>query len=293
MNTKKQSATAEETAIEQNETEEPVMKQSKTEESATEEPAIAKTVIEESVIEKKGKVVLKVSSRKQFFITLFAFLILGISFKVMVLVEGLTEVRPVNAIPPVAGLVCGPIGALACAIGNLLADMAGTFSSSSILGMVGNFIAAYLPYRLWHLFSNEPPSLHSYKHIVLYGLISLITAQTVAWILSFGLYVFWDSWIKEIYCYVFWNNFGFSVGLGMPIMIILTSDSIAIDCRQKPRCLKIMNQKAVRNTVVAGYAAFQLILMIGVLIGNLSPKDTGWLLFVSFAAWIGLIVQLL
>ena len=85
---------------------------------------------------------------KQFFITLAAFLILGISFKVMVLVEGLTEVRPVNAIPPVAGLLCGPVGAAACGIGNLLADMAGTFSASSLLGVIGNFLAAYMPYRL-------------------------------------------------------------------------------------------------------------------------------------------------
>ena len=44
---------------------------------------------------------MRIGKGKQFLITLAAFLVLGISFKVMVLVEGLTEVRPVNAIPPV------------------------------------------------------------------------------------------------------------------------------------------------------------------------------------------------
>ena len=83
---------------------------------------------------------------------LCAMLLLGISFKVMVLVEGLTEIRPVNAIPPVAGLLFGPVGAAACGIGNVLADLAGTFSPYSVLGLVGNFMAAYFPYRLRHLF---------------------------------------------------------------------------------------------------------------------------------------------
>lgn len=57
---------------------------------------------------------MRLSKTARFVIVLAAFLVLGISFKVMVLVEGLTEVRPVNAIPVVAGLTCGMIGALAC-----------------------------------------------------------------------------------------------------------------------------------------------------------------------------------
>jgi len=67
------------------------------------------------------------SRKKQLFITFAAFALLGASFKVMVLVEGLTEVRPANAIPPVAGLAFGPIGGLACGLGNLVADLFGSF----------------------------------------------------------------------------------------------------------------------------------------------------------------------
>ena len=140
---------------------------------------------------------MKKENIRHFFIVSGAFLVLGISFKVMVLVEGLTEVRPVNAIPPVAGLLCGPAGALACGIGNLIADLAGTFSSGSVLGFIGNFMAAWLPYRLWHLLSGELPNLHSGKNILRYCLICLLGAMTVAWILSFGLYLLQGTWIRH------------------------------------------------------------------------------------------------
>ena len=83
---------------------------------------------------------------KRFFLTLIPFSLLGAAFKVMTLVEGLTEIRPVNAIPIIAGLLFGPIGAFGCAAGNLIADFFGTLSRVSWLGMLINFMAAYLIY---------------------------------------------------------------------------------------------------------------------------------------------------
>ena len=67
------------------------------------------------------------------------FIGMAVPFKVMVLIEGFTEVRPVNAVPVVVGLLLGPAGAWGCAIGNLIADLFGTFSKASLLGFIGNF----------------------------------------------------------------------------------------------------------------------------------------------------------
>ena len=160
-------------------------------------------------------------------ITLAAFLTLGISFKVMVLIEGLTEVRPVNALPVPAGLLFGPVGAAACGLGNLIADIAGTFSVNSLAGALANFMAAYLPYRMWHTMKAEP-NLHSGRNIMLYLMVSLSAAFTAAWILLFGVWLLQGIWLKSVYWYVFLNNFGFSVCLGMPLLIILTSDDVRL-----------------------------------------------------------------
>ena len=223
-------------------------------------------------------------NRSRFFITFSAFVVLGVTFKVMVLVEGLTEIRPVNAIPQVAGLLAGPVGAAACWIGNLVSDLAGTLSFRSILGMIANFIAAYLPYRLWHSFSNEEPNVHSGKNMLLYCMIAFVTAMTAAWILAFGLYVFFDAWMPEIYQYVFFNNFGFSVGLGMPLLILFTSDAICIKCQPRPQKQRLLHSKYVRFMISAAYLLLMLILLGGIVFAGHSPVHERYLRIASVAA---------
>ena len=73
-----------------------------------------------------------------------------IPFKAIPLVPGFTEVRPANMIPVAFGLFFGPAGAWGAAIGNTLGDIFGsTFGVGSLFGLVGNFLFAYIPYKLW------------------------------------------------------------------------------------------------------------------------------------------------
>lgn len=234
----------------------------------------------------------KTQKLKHFLVVLIAFLVLGISFKVMVLVEGLTEVRPVNALPPVAGLVCGPVGALACGIGNLLADLVGTFSKASVLGVAANFLAAYLPYRLWYLFSKESPNLHGGKQMLLYTILSLAAALTAAWVLAFGFLWVNGVWMKEIYTYVFYNNFGFSIGLGMPILIILTSPDVRVQCCEPPRSLVPKHLRYLQKTVFGMYLGVLLFLMLEIMVLRVNPSSECWLHWLSLAALAGLLLLL-
>ncbi len=165
---------------------------------------------------------------RQFLLTMVPFAVLGAAFKVMVLVEGLTEVRPANAIPIVTGLLFGPIGGLGCAVGNLIADCFGTLNLTSLLGLIGNFMAAYIPYRMWHALSLEQPNVHTWKNIFLYIWISAVGAVSCAWILGFGLELFFSLWIDTIFKYVLLNNFGFSIALGLPVFALMCSDSIRL-----------------------------------------------------------------
>jgi energy-coupling factor transport system substrate-specific component len=65
------------------------------------------------------------------------------------IIPGFTWVRPANALAPLFGILFGIPGALGTAIGNFIADaLAGYLSVGSIGGFVGNFIIAYVPYKL-------------------------------------------------------------------------------------------------------------------------------------------------
>lgn len=236
---------------------------------------------------------MKLSKPKQFLIVLAAFLVLGIPFKVMVLVDGFTEVRPVNAVPPIAGLICGPIGALACGLGNLIADFFGSFNATSILGFFGNAAGAFLPYRLWHIYSDEAPNLHKNKNILKYTLICLSAALTVSWLLGFGLMYFFGSWVEQVYSYVFLNNLGFSVGLGMPVFIILSSDDINIVCAEKPKKYLVLRNEKLRKIVPIVFTAILVVIMVLVLILRISPVGNVPMMILSALALLGLLAILI
>lgn len=72
-----------------------------------------------------------------------------IPFKGIPLIPGVTELRPANVIPVVFGLLFGPAGAWGAAFGNLIGDFFGTLGIGTFFGFWGNFLAAYLPYKMW------------------------------------------------------------------------------------------------------------------------------------------------
>jgi energy-coupling factor transport system substrate-specific component len=232
------------------------------------------------------------SKQKQFFITFCAFFVLGASFKVMTLVHGLTEVRPVNAIPLIAGLMFGPIGALGCAVGNVMADFFGTLDMTSVLGFIGNFIAAYLPYRMWHIYSKETPNLHTWRNIFLYITLSLVSSMTVAYILAFGLELFFGFWIKNLYLYILYNNAGFSICLGMPLLIVFTSDSINITCSKAMDSLLPFKINGLKKYIFVIFTIFMFIMMLGVY-NNYSMTSSLWMNITGLLSMLLLILLLI
>ena len=124
---------------------------------------------------------------------------------------------------------------------------------------------------------------------MLYIFISLANAFTTAWFLSYGLSTFFGIWIEQIYVYVFFNNFGFSVGLGMPLMIVMTSDSINILCAKRLPHL-ILDRVRIKNPVIAVYLVLMLIVFITVIFMHISPQEYVWLHIISALSLLGLLV---
>lgn len=205
---------------------------------------------------------------RNFLLTMIPFVVLGAAFKVMVLVEGLTEVRPANAIPVVAGLLFGPVGAFGCAVGNLAADCFGTLNWTSILGVAGNFIAAFIPYRVWHIMSKERPNVHNWKNIMLFVWAACLGTLSCAWILGLGLELFFGMWIDTVYKYVLLNNIGFSLVLGLPVFILATSDSVKLlPYVPKSKKVRLPVNRKTAMCILCTETAVLLAIMVGVYCG--------------------------
>ncbi len=235
---------------------------------------------------------LETKRSSQFLIILFVFLIhgIGIYFKVMVLVEGFTEVRPVNAVPVPAGLFFGPVAGLACAVGNLIADCFGQLAPSSVVGFIGNFMAAYLPFRLWYLYTDEEPNVHSAKNLLIYVWITFVAAIAVAWMIGSLLWTVFGVWTDSLSFYIFMNDFWFPLIFGLPVFIVMTSPTINIVCAKPVKSLVPISNRKKRFCVIA-YAIVLTVIFVVTHFGIESMKSVLWFLYVP-AAVLTLILML-
>lgn len=88
-----------------------------------------------------------------------AYVAILLPFKIATIIPGFTEVRPAAGIPVVCGLLFGPAAAWGAAFGNVVGDIfGGMFGPGSISGFVGNFLLAYVPYRMWRVLRGDRPA---------------------------------------------------------------------------------------------------------------------------------------
>jgi energy-coupling factor transport system substrate-specific component len=102
------------------------------------------------------------------------------------IIPGFTWVRPANALAPLFGILFGVPGALGTSIGNFIADaLAGYLGVGSIGGFIGNFIIAYVPYKLMkdHSFRTPRSLIEFYVWGVLVG--SVWCSLYISWWLDF------------------------------------------------------------------------------------------------------------
>ena len=112
--------------------------------------------------------------------------------KSIAIIPGITEIRPASLLPVIFGLLFGPAGAWGSAIGNLGGDMFGTLSPGSVFGFVGNFLYAYIPYKLWYHIKqrhgeDHAPTIDSPLKLARFGIVSIISSIACAVMIAWGL----------------------------------------------------------------------------------------------------------
>lgn len=125
-----------------------------------------------------------------------------IPFAGLVIIPGITAVRPGNVIPVIFGIMFGPAAAWGSGIGNLINDVfAGTFGPGSLFGFIGNFFFGLVGYKLWGnlgpLSSGVEPDFREnagkqlFEYIVVVVVASALCASIIAWGLEvLGLFPF-------------------------------------------------------------------------------------------------------
>jgi energy-coupling factor transport system substrate-specific component len=159
-------------------------------------------------------------------VTAAVYAALLIPFAGLVIIPGVTNVRPGNVIPVVFGIMFGPAGAWGSAIGNLINDLfAGTFGPGNVFGFIGNFFYGLIGYKLWGslgpLSSGEEPTMRSPRQLLEFGVIAIVASGLCAAIIAWGLEILGLFPFSVLGTIILLNNFLATIVLGPPILYLV------------------------------------------------------------------------
>ena len=109
-------------------------------------------------------------------------------FSGVVFVPGIAYLRPAQAFTTVFGILFGLPGAVGSAVGNFIGDIfAGTLTLGSVAGFIGNFMSAYIPYRL--VYAARRADLSSLRDVANYAWAVVAGAFVIAFYIPWWLAV--------------------------------------------------------------------------------------------------------
>ena len=112
-----------------------------------------------------------VARKLALFLALLAvYFVIALPFKVLVVIPGFTDIRPVYMLCPVYGIFFGLPGCWSFAFGNLIGDIASdSLRWSSIAGFIANFLYPYLMYVFWNKLRKKDFHLRTPRTIGLFA----------------------------------------------------------------------------------------------------------------------------
>ncbi|MBP8953437.1 MAG: ATP-binding cassette domain-containing protein [Armatimonadetes bacterium] len=141
-----------------------------------------------------------------------------IPFKAIPLIPGLTELRPGNVVPVVAGVLFGPAAAWGCAVGNLIGDFFGTIGPGSFFGFIGNFLYAYVPYRLWRLIMRGQPATGAPGQAPVFLIVAVLGGMACAVVIGWGVDMLGLVPYQVLTAVITLNNSAASILLGLLLL---------------------------------------------------------------------------
>lgn len=161
-----------------------------------------------------------------FLILLAVYLVVAVPFKVMSVIPGFTDIRPVILLEPVYGIFFGIPGCIAFAAGNLIGDIvSSSLKWTSIAGIFTGFAGPFLYYLFWNKLFSTSFSLRTGKDLLkqVCSTLSIASVETV--ILSIAVkWRYPDVNIRLFALTVMINESLFPIALGIPLMILMQEE---------------------------------------------------------------------
>lgn len=154
------------------------------------------------------------------------YLIVSVPFKVMEIIPGFTDVRPVSILMPVYGIFFGVPGCIAYAVGNLITDLVSdSLRWSCIAGFAANFIGPFCYYLFWIVLSKQEFHLRKGKIILKHSAVIIVDALLVAGIITpFVALSYPEVDTALFFVTVLINSSAFPLFIGIPLIILMQDE---------------------------------------------------------------------
>ena len=161
-----------------------------------------------------------------FFAQVCIYLVMAIPFRVMVVIPGFTEIRPVQMLKPVYGVFFGIPGCFAFAVGNLIGDLlSDSLKWSSITGFVANFAGPFVFWLFWSRLSKASFSLRTGKDLLKQFAVTAVSAALEALLITPTVMLAYSDVDAILFAEtVFLNGTVFPLLLGIPLMILMQEE---------------------------------------------------------------------
>lgn len=154
------------------------------------------------------------------------YMVVAIPFKVMSVIPGFTDIRPVLLFKPVYGIFFGIPGCIAFAVGNLIGDIiSGSLRWSSIAGFAANFIGPFMYLVFWNKISKTPFSLRTCKDLLKFSAVTITSAVVETMIIDIMVFLTYPEVNDRLFAMtVMLNDTVFPIFLGIPLIILMQEE---------------------------------------------------------------------
>ena len=163
------------------------------------------------------------------------YLVLAVPFRVMTVIPGFTEIRPVQLLKPVYGVFFGIPGCFAFAVGNLIGDLLGdSLRWSSIAGFAANFAGPFVFWLFWSRVSKTPFALRTGGDLRKQLAATVASGAVEALLITpVVMLVYADVDAGLFAATVFLNGTVFPLLLGIPLMILMREEFSFLPCANR------------------------------------------------------------
>ncbi len=154
------------------------------------------------------------------------YFLIAVPFKVMGIIPGFTDIRPVVMLNPVYPVFFGIPGCIVMSLGNLVMDIvSGSLRWSSITGLIANFLGPYIIYFFMIRKSRSAFSLREGRALLkLVGFICLSAILEMV-IITPAVAIIYPEVNAHLFAgSVLLNNTVFPVLFGIPVMILMKEE---------------------------------------------------------------------